>query len=651
MNFNIRLLLVFCLFYNSIFAQQVGLSLIPLGDCNPVIVDFLAQNPDAAQALSSRNNQVCPTLTLSLPFFDDFANNPNPFPVHPDCAKWQDNHAFINQTMAYNPPSIGVATLDGLNPSGAPYNRNASTSLPSPADTLSSQRIDLSGKTASNNVILSYFYQPQGLSDRPERTDSLMVELLDTAGKWVRVKTYPGVSNSVSQFDIPEFSQDFIHISDAAFLHAAFQFRFRNLATITGNNDHWHIDYVYLDENRTDTVAPVYYNDVCFTAPPVSPFMDYSAIPWKHFSSSLWNNDINMYNFNHSNQSGPLNRVYIVEDLDPDNPSPLLLNEPLPSFNYTPSPNADDTEIGTINNSFSSFSPDSSTMLRSTYIIDNPVAFQNNPIYTQSDTAKRLTVLHNYFAYDDGTAETRIIAQGIGTKVAVRFSTTVADTLQGIYFHLPHFTNRDAELDFVNVKVWVDNLNNEVFSKDIYRLRYVGGFNGFHYVQLTDFTGALTPIPLNANQTFYVGWQQSSQTPVPVGFDRNTNMDHHTFQQIGGNAWVNTELNGAIMIRPLLWNNEYPDLIPTEKVEKKELSKEVELLVYPNPTQDVLQLQCSTCDIDADLQILIYNQLGQMVLTSAFQSSLDVSELPQGLYFLSLWKSGQMLVNKPFVKQ
>ena len=433
-------------------------------------------------------------------------------------------------------------------------------------------------------------------------------------------------------------------------MHAGFQFRFRNLATITGNNDHWHIDYVYLDENRTDTVAPVYYNDVCLIKPPVSPFKDYTAVPWKHFDSALWNDSIKIYNFNHSNQTGPLNRLYKVEDLDPNNASPLLLNEPLAAFNYSPSPNTNDTKESLISNSFNSFSPDSSTLLVSTYIIENPAAFQNSPIYTGSDTARRITVLDNYFAYDDGTAETRVIASGIGTKIAVEFKTTVADTLQGIYFHLPYFTNRDAEQDFINVKVWVGTLNNEVYSNDIYRLRYVGGFNGFHYVQLTDFTGAVTPIPLAANETFYVGWQQASQTPVPVGFDRNSDMDHKTFQQIGGNAWTNTNLNGAIMIRPLLWKNQYPLLLPNEKVETA-IKNEIDLVLYPNPTKDILYLQCNACEFGADLQIRVFNQLGQQLIANNFSAELNVMDLPQGIYYISLWQSGEMLTNKPFVKQ
>ena len=54
---------------------------------------------------------------LVLPFFDDFAYNSK----IPDPARWVDKNVFINQTMAVDPPSIGVATFDGLNSNGTPY--------------------------------------------------------------------------------------------------------------------------------------------------------------------------------------------------------------------------------------------------------------------------------------------------------------------------------------------------------------------------------------------------------------------------------------------------------------------------------------------------------------------------------------------------
>jgi hypothetical protein len=618
---------------------QAPLEIVPL-EANPQIKSYLDKHPQL------KNSQVCPSSTISLPFFDDFANNPNG--IYPDCNKWQDNHAFVNQNMAYNPPSIGVATLDGLNPSGEPYDQTANPAIPVSADTLTSQIIDLSSFNSSSQLVLSYFYQPMGLADIPEEVDSLVVEFLDTAGNWILVESYLGLSDTTTPNARIDFQQDFISITNAAFLHNNFQFRFRNHASVAGNNDHWHIDYVYLDANRTDTTPPVFYADVAFTHPPVSPFGDYTAIPWNHFNSSLWNNDVEMMTYNHGNVTGTMDRRYLVEDTSGLN----LLNSQVPAITYGPSPNPNDLYDAALIGSFNSFNPTEATQLKSTYVIDNPSDFQNNAIYQNNDTCYRYTELSNYYAYDDGTAETRIIAAGIGTQVAVRYETTVDDTLRGIYFHLPYFRNRDSEQDFVNVKVWADSsgtIGSELFSRDIYTLEYSDGFNGFHYVELTDFAGTPTPVALSANTSFYVGWQQASTTEVPVGFDRNANNSDKTFIKIGGNAWINSDLYGTIMIRPLLSLDADPFIIPVEEVELP--AKMVDFKVFPNPNNGWVNLQCDACRFDdADYRLELYNSLGQLVLESQWQNQLQFDQLPQGMYVLRLMVEGQALSQKRLIK-
>lgn len=629
----------FILLGGGLYAQA-PLQIVPL-EANPQIKDYLEQQP------LLKNNQVCPVTTLSLPFFDDFANNPNG--TYPDCNKWQDNHAFVNQNMAYQPPTIGVATLEGLNPNGEPYNQNANPAIAQPADTLTSQQIDLSSYNNASQVILSYFFQPMGLSDIPEEDDSLVVEFLDTAGNWILVESYLGLSDTTTVNARIPFQQDFIAITDASFLHASFQFRFRNYASICGNNDHWHIDYVYLDANRTDTIAPVFYADVAFTEPPVSPFGDYSAIPWRHFNSTLWNQDVEMASYNHGNVTGTMDRRYLVEDSSGLN----LLNSQIPAITYGPSPNANDNYNAPILGSFNTFTPTEATQLLSTYVIDNPSDFQNNALFQPNDTCYRYTELSNYFAYDDGTAETRIIAAGTGTQVSVKYQTTVADTLRGIYFHLPYFRNRDSELDFINVKVWADSngtIGSELFSRDIYRIRYVEGFNGFHYVALTDFAGIPTPLALDANTSFYIGWQQASSTEVPVGFDRNTDNSDKTFIKIGGNTWENSELFGTIMIRPLLSLEDDPFIIPVETHEKPLVVSD--LKIYPNPTSGVLNIECIDCAFDGEnYQLEIYNSLGQRVFQSDWQNQIDLGNSPQGVYIIRLLADGYPLSQKRIVKR
>jgi len=625
------------------FAQ---VSLQPLEN-NQQLVDYIAQKR-AQGAFVARNAQVCPLQTLSLPFFDDFAKVDS---FYPKCSHWVDNQAFVNATYAHLPPTIGTATLDGLNQYGQPHQDNASSSISSPADTLTSQPIDLQGKTANNNIYLSFYAQPQGLGDRPEEGDSLILEFKNRAGDWVWIWSQAGVPPTVSTLTILPFSQQFFFFQDTAFFHADFQFRFRNLASITGNNDHWNIDYVYLDQNRSPNNPS--YPDVAFNGLPVSPFKHYSAVPLRHFSDTLFNDTLQMNCQNLSGLSGTLDRFYTVSDMNGGS----LLNAAIPAVTYSPSPNSDDVLGGSFLSSFAPFSPTDTTTLLSTYTILNPTDFQNNPLFALSDTVYKRTKINNYFAYDDGSAEARLIAQGGGTQVAVGFRTTLEDTLRGIYFHLPYFTNRNSELDFVNIQVWLSNLgnNNQVFSRDIYRLRYVGGFNGFYYFELADFADSLTPIYIPANTDFYVGWQQSSTIPVPVGFDRNNNAEQHTFMYING-SWQNTGIQGSVLIRPLLSMSRDYEIVGVEKLPaaQKKGQNQPTFSLFPNPASDILTLKLQDCGIDCENQpqeIQVYNQLGQLVQSQPFSLQLNVADLPNSLYWLRLSYENGSSAQQPFIKQ
>ena len=110
------------------------------------------------------------TTALSLPFFEDFTN----YETFPNPLKWKDALVYINNTFPINPISRGVATFDGLNAYGLPYdsvNKYASIY----ADSLCSQQIDLSTYIANDSIYLSFYYQPGGYGFEPDLNDSLML--------------------------------------------------------------------------------------------------------------------------------------------------------------------------------------------------------------------------------------------------------------------------------------------------------------------------------------------------------------------------------------------------------------------------------------------------------------------------------------------
>ncbi|MBK7390932.1 MAG: hypothetical protein IPI23_18200 [Bacteroidetes bacterium] len=78
------------------------------------------------------------TDTLKLPFFDDFST----YTVWPNADLWSDSSAFVNFNFPINPPTVGVATFDGLDYEGNPYN-NTNVNAIGLCDNLTSKAIDL----------------------------------------------------------------------------------------------------------------------------------------------------------------------------------------------------------------------------------------------------------------------------------------------------------------------------------------------------------------------------------------------------------------------------------------------------------------------------------------------------------------------------
>jgi hypothetical protein len=138
---------------------------------------------------------------LNLPFFDDFSTSIN----RQDQSKWQKGGGvFINNTFTDNHPTLNVATFDGLNANGTPYDF-VNSLAEGPNDTLTSLPIDLVGKTIADSLHLSFFYRGQGLGDKPDLRDSLRLQFLTNGNIWktVWIDSAQTVSDKFKQAIIP----------------------------------------------------------------------------------------------------------------------------------------------------------------------------------------------------------------------------------------------------------------------------------------------------------------------------------------------------------------------------------------------------------------------------------------------------------------
>lgn len=561
---------------------------------------------DAVSLKSSKS-----TDTLELPFFDDFSFHS----VYPNSSKWSDNYAFINSTYPVNPISFQVATLDILNEKGELY-PNASTQV-FEADKLTSLPINLD-YPASDNIFLSFFYQAQGLGDPPGEKDSLVLEFFSPVEQdWFWVWSTSGES-------VQPFQQVLIPVTESYFLNKGFRFRFRNYGTLpinpsvpgaVGNSDHWHIDYVYLNRNRSDSDTLI--KDVAFVRPIGSLLNNYESVPWDHFQIGKLTEmgaKLPMYYKNHDNIVRNVSRSFIIKNLinndvvrsfsgGAENLDPWQFREYLPDIAYT----------------YASPTADSAIFEARAFLTTDAFDFKAN------DTVRYIQKFTNYYAYDDGTAENGYGLTGQGTenaRLAYRFQSFKIDTLRAVKIFFNRTLN-DASRKYFLLTVWneISGAPGEIiYQQENIRPEYEDGLNTFYTYHLEN--------PVEVPLVFYVGWVQQTTDFLNVGFDVNRNNRSRIFYNIDGN-WRNTSFNGSLMIRPVVSSTALPTGIQNPKL--------FSLKVYPNPTTGTVFLEVPDSENTNDLSVQVYDIHGRLVLNTSYDhSSLDMSRLTTGVYFLRL---------------
>jgi hypothetical protein len=262
----------------------------------------------------------------------------------------------------------------------------------------------------------------------------------------------------------------------------------------------------------------------------------------------------------------------------------------------------------------------------------------NQPSYQiLNDMVERLVPLEDYFAYDDGSAESSIITQNIGTQAALKFHTIVADTLQGIRMHVPAFDVSVANQLF-NFSVYIGSLN----SNPVYEAYNLHPFYGdsLQYWATYAFIGQNGYPPLiAANTDFYIVWQQgSSGQAIPIGFDKNSPQGTQFIYQNTGTGWsgLGANVSGALMMRPYLGSKRF---IAAETPRRQNAP----IAVYPNPTTGILNLDISSLNTPHDpLNYTVFDALGRKIQAAPFTSNqIDMTSLQTGFYILQINNSQQ----------
>lgn len=556
------------------------------------------------------------------------------FPL-PDNAYWVDNYTYPNFTMGVDPPTVGVVTFDGTNEFGEAY-LPGSVSSYGIADYLTSKPIDLN-YPASDSIYFSFFYQPQGRGYDPATKDSLVLEFYSPVTRqWHFILKIPGTP-------LDTFRQEMVPITDSKFLQKGFRLRFKNHANLSGNLDHWNVDYVRLDRNRShaDTII----QDVAFVQVQPTILKRYMAMPYTQFLqtnvNAKWFNlmcnlgDVNKdicYKFELRDESGTVLNRY-TEDYTPV-PSDTNVIQPRSAIGYTTYSRWYEPDFN-YNFQLNGWLPlTDSTEFTVKHYLQNFDTDTN----AENDTVVVHQRFWNYWAYDDGSAE-QAIWLGTPGFMAVKFTNNTPDTLRAIQFYFSPI-KEDVSSRFFNIMVWVDNLDSVVYSFS----RQIGVIPGDPTAEVNPYNNGYTTFYLQDTVIlpagdFYVGWYQNQTYKINVGFDKNTDSHEYVYYKTTS-AWDTISLEGSVMIRPMVgppFSLQDVGVAPVD-------APEDDLLVYPNPTHDKVFYAGDIAEHVSEIRVMDIS--GKMVFTNSHPvtNAVDFSTYPNGFYFVQFALEGTQRV-------
>lgn len=559
----------------------------------------------------------------TLPFFDDFSYAYQS--AYATQNHWIDSSVYINATFAVSPISYGVATFDGLNKKGYPYNLYAATNSSNPADMLTSRQINIQKKGIKtydipDSLYLSFYYQAMGRGDWPEANDSLALDFYKpNQHKWVKVWGRVGYHPTAPDTG---FHRVMIAIKDTAYLDSLFQFRFRNNATLSGSLDHWNIDYVYFNSGRgiNDTL----FQDVAFAYTP-NPFLkNYSKMPYSQYITSEFASNFNNWLRNNDKLTSNITYYYDVY-----NQTNALKHSYSAVDNILPfDPNGYQTGVSQFAVSTGTFVQPvlTDTILK----IKHYIKTSSSDFAKINDTLIQYQKFPNYFAYDDGSAEVGYYNNTYGAKMAMRYTLNNPDTLRAINIYFDPITQGGIVTgSSFRLMVWGDGGGAPTaipILKDslVYPLYLQGKHNTMPTYSLTKC------LPMTPG-TYYFGIQQSSNQALNIGFDKNTNHSSALFYDIG-NGWTQSAIKGSLMINPVMGCYVAPP--PVGIIENKK--RNLVFHLFPNPANN--QLTVNFSNTENSYSVVIHSMIGNEVINQSIANneSIDIGALSNGVYMVSL---------------
>jgi hypothetical protein len=558
----------------------------------PAGVDNKSQKTKSKNT-TSRTQEINPR---SLPFWDDFSwtqvdKNGDTLSNYPVDSLWlHNNSVWINNGLGLNPPSINVATFNGLNASQSPYSDQILAN--GFRDTLMSQpiRLDEVATGDRNSVYLSFFYQWAGNGEPPDPDDYLQVEFKNDLGAWENAATI----RTKDSFEENVFYDTLIKVDGERFFHETFQFRFKNYGRLSGPYDTWHLDYVYLNKNRTP--ADKFLPDRSIISTLTNLFSGYRAIPYDHFLENRTVTQPTFDVFNIQNDTSTLSYStqgtfknykdgaalpFVVDTLGNSGTSPIdgatgvifQRQRKTVTLQYVPDPNDadqfnDDADSVMVSLKVQLFTGDTFNPKTGAFANDyDPSKYQ--PLdFRSNDTLRADYMLADYYAYDDGYAEYSVGLTAFGNRAAYLFDmlNTAPDTLLGFDIYYPDYgVTGNLTVDFTIYNDDNGSPGIPIYTLPSYSIQRTGP-NKFQKVRFGE--------QFLVEDKFYIGWKAPVGGTFKVGLDTNNDSGANLFVNTNGTWIQNTDIAGSVMIRPVFGKGNIVTGLPEEELQSQ---------IFPNP--------------------------------------------------------------------
>jgi hypothetical protein len=638
---------------NRLVFLIIFLCITSVGYCQLILVPIQKENSN-----SSKKNNVARTRSVDpivLPFWDDFSAVRKGYA---DTTKWQyGNSVWINSGMGINPPSLNVATFDGLDSLGKPYNVN-DVLAKGFADKLVSApiRMDLPTASEKSAIAITFFYEYQGNGEPPDAGDLLSLSFKDSLDVWKEIWSIENDGALMKD----KFTAVTIPITGGQYFHDDFQFRFQNFARLSGPYDTWHVDYIYIGNGKSQT-SPIYplFPDRAISKPFTSLFDTYSAVPVKHFFSDPTANinipSITITNRRQDQSAGngqPVSyssaaKIYMAKE----GQAPVILNPTLDvnvniggelTFNdqrivalqTIPDPTTFDATADSIHIKLDIIFDTGDDKIKTPtegdydFNVFNPLVFKTN------DSISGSYILSDFYSYDDGEAEYGAGLNQPGAQLAYRFDmkTTEPDTIVAVDIYFPRFGDESNQIiQFHILKDLTDKPSDILFQGNIPIQR--NSLNKFWRIPLGE-------EPQGVKGNFYIGWKQLSSATIAVGLDKNTDSGDMMYTNING-AWEqNTSLRGSLMIRPVFGPGKGGVISGAEDT--------TPLSVYPNPNSGTFYI--SSLVEEAMLFDTTGKRISINIEPETDRTRISIQTPSTGLFLLrthynGVWKSNRVVIH------